>query len=448
MTIRNSDPNDPEQSFDIELTKPQYRLVTTNKRFPAFVAGFGSGKTAALIERAILLKFKYPTLNVGYYLPTFGLVRKIAFPRFTERLTAMGFKAGTDFRVIKSPDAKIVIKGYGEIIFGSMDTPELIIGYEHADALLDELDTLTPANASVIWKKIIARNRQKKPDGAKNTMAVGTTPEGFRFVYEQWKKKPPNEQYELIQASTYSNRYNLPADYIQDLLDAYPSNLIAAYIEGEFTNLTSGSVYAEYNRVLNRSNETIKRPVFNVDGSIYSQGEALHIGLDFNVTKMAAVIHVKRDGFPHAVGELVDMFDTPAAIATIKSKFPNHQIFVYPDASGGARKSINASVSDIALLEAAKFIVCNNESNPAVKDRINAMNGLICAGPLKVRRYKVNDTLCPVYAEALEKQAYDKNGEPDKSSGFDHIVDAGGYFVCYCFPIVGRGMSLATVKGN
>jgi hypothetical protein len=67
--IRNSDPSDPEQSFDIELTAPQYQLVTTKKRFPAFVAGFGSGKTAALIERCIYYKFRYPTLNVGYYLP-------------------------------------------------------------------------------------------------------------------------------------------------------------------------------------------------------------------------------------------------------------------------------------------------------------------------------------------------------------------------------------------
>jgi hypothetical protein len=76
---------------------------------------------------------------------------------------AMGLKPKRDFRVIKSPDAKIEIVGCGEIIFGSMDTPELIIGYEHADAFLDELDTLTPLAASQIWKKILAaigkRNR-------------------------------------------------------------------------------------------------------------------------------------------------------------------------------------------------------------------------------------------------------------------------------------------------
>jgi hypothetical protein len=202
-----------------------------------------------------------------------------------------------------------------------------------------------------------------------------------------------------------------------------------------------------YDRKLNRSNETIIGCTLNNDGTVHSLGEPLHIGLDFNVTKMAAVIFVNRNGFPHAVAELKDMFDTPAAIATIKSKWPNHQIFIYPDASGGARKSVNASSSDLKLLEQAKFIVCANPSNPAVKDRVLSMNTLICAGPNKVRRLMVNDTTCPVFAEALEKQAYDKNGEPDKTNGFDHMVDAGGYMVCYRFPIVGRGMSLGLLKG-
>jgi hypothetical protein len=54
------------------------------------------------------------------------------------------------------------------------------------------------------------------------------------------------------------------------------------------------------------------------------------------------------------------------------------------------------------------------------------------------RRYKVNPETCPHYVEALEKQAYDKNGEPDKTSGLDHCLDAGGYFISYRYPIQKR----------
>jgi len=420
--IRNSDPNNPEECLDIELTKPQFRLVTTNSQFPAMVAGFGAGKTNALMKRALYLKFKYETCNIAYYLPTYDLVRTIAFPRFQEELAAIGMFEKEHYSLVQSLTPMIKIYGAGQIIFRTMDNPGRIVGYEVADSLIDELDTLKTEDARTAWQKIIARNRQKKPDGSKNTIAVGTTPEGFKFVYEKWKQKPPSEEYELIKASTYSNARNLPDTYIDDLLADYPSALIAAYLEGEFVNLTSGTVYPTYDRILNASTEVI-RP-----------GEGLHIGMDFNVGKMAAVVFVQRDGDPHAVNEIMAVLDTPAMIAAIKRRFPNHAIYIYPDASGNSRKSNNASVSDLALLRQAGFNVFVNSTNPFVKDRVLAMNRMLNAGGK--RRLKVNADLCPSFAEGLEKQAYDKNGEPDKTSGFDHGNDAGGYFISFRFPVL------------
>jgi hypothetical protein len=54
------------------------------------------------------------------------------------------------------------------------------------------------------------------------------------------------------------------------------------------------------------------------------------------------------------------------------------------------------------------------------------------------RRLLINPDTCPTVIEGLERQAYDKNGEPDKSSGFDHLNDALGYMIHYKFGI-GRG---------
>jgi phage terminase large subunit len=218
------------------------------------VAGFGAGKTNALIHRALYLKFKYPTCNVAYYLPTYDLVRTIAFPRFEEVLgEEFGMIEGTDYKCVRSLTPMILFPDGGHIIMRTMDNPGRIVGYEVADSLIDELDTLKTEDASAVWKKIIARNRQKKPDGSKNTIAVGTTPEGFRFVYEQWKRKPPSAEYYLIKATTYSNGKNLPDGYIQDLIDTYPPAFIAAYLNGDFVNLTSGTVYGQYDRLENSS---------------------------------------------------------------------------------------------------------------------------------------------------------------------------------------------------
>jgi hypothetical protein len=208
------------------------------------------------------------------------------------------------------------------------------------------------------------------------------------------------------------------------LRETYPSNLLSAYLDGEFVNLTAGSVYAEFDRALNASSETVQA------------GETLHIGMDFNVVKGAAVVHVLRGDDPHAVDEYTGVFDTPSMIELIKRDYGKHQIMIYPDASGKSRKSQNASESDIALLKAAGFRVCVNPANPAVKDRVLSANAMIHKGGK--RRYRVNPQTCPHLVESLEKQAYDKNGEPDKSAGFDHIIDAATYMLAYRYPLTGR----------
>jgi hypothetical protein len=120
-------------------------------------------------------------------------------------------------------------------------------------------------------------------------------------------------------------------------------------------------------------------------------------------------------------------------------------IRVYPDASGGSRKSVNASTSDLALLRDAGFAVSAGSANPPVKDRVNSMNAMFCNAKGE-RRYFVNADACPNYAEALERQAWDKSGEPDKTSGYDHVNDSAGYYIVRDFSCARRGTSVSTTS--
>jgi PBSX family phage terminase large subunit len=399
--------------IDVKPTVPQYKYITCDERFPAFVAGFGAGKTEAAVLRSIFGLLSEPGVNRGFYEPTYDLIRMIAFPRFEEALERLGLP----FVMRKSPLNEVEILGFGKIIFRSMENPSRIVGYEHGDADIDELDTLKRDSAAHVFRQIMARNRQKKPSGKPNTIGVTTTPEGFRYVYEKWKKDP-KDGFVIIQAPTRSNPH-LPDGYIDSLKDSYPDNLLKAYLNGEFVNLTSGTVYSSYDRKLHRSDEK------------YIPGETVRIGCDFNVTKQAATIYVVRNGNEwHCVDELVDMYDTPDMVNKIRQKFPKSIVYIYPDASGKARKTVDASKSDIALLEQAGFKVRVNNSNPAVRDRIIAFNSALEAG-----RVKINDSTCPVVADCLEQQAYNDKGEPDKVSGNDHQNDATTYPIAYEMPI-------------
>lgn len=397
--------------LDIQLTPQQFDFTDTVKPYPLFVGGYGSGKSHAAICRLIAKKLKYQAQNVAYYLPTYDLISTIGFPRFSEMLAYMQIP-----HTLNKSDKTITI-GKGQIIFRTMDNPERIIGYEVADSCIDELDTLPTEKARNVWNKIIARNRQKKRDGSPNTIGVATTPEGFRFVHEMWVKNP-KEGYQVIRASTESNSRNLPAGYIDSLKAIYPEQLLSAYLEGHFVNLTSGTVYRDFDRYRCNSAETIK------------EKEPLFIGQDFNVGEMASVVFVQRPDGHHAVSELVGVYDTPELVRVLKERYEGHKLFLYPDASGGSRKTVDASLSDITLLQQAGFSIRANKSNPAVKDRINSVNIAFSKSLMWV-----NSTNCPHVAASLEQQAYGKNGEPDKASGHDHLNDAFGYVAAQEYPV-------------
>ncbi|WP_258869491.1 terminase large subunit [Aquitalea aquatica] len=412
------------------LNVPQSQFLALPHKFRGYVAGFGSGKTWVGCGGLMQHFWEFPRINAGYFAPTYPQIRDIFYPTIEE----VAFDWGLTVKINESNKEVHVFEGRksrGTIICRSMEKPETIIGFKIGKALCDELDVMKTEKAKHAWRKIIARMRYKV-DGLKNGVDVTTTPEGFKFVYEQFVKmvaeKPELKAlYGLIQASTYDNELNLPADYIPSLLASYPPQLIKAYLNGLFCNLVSGTVYVCFDRKLNHTDEEI-RP-----------GDALHIGMDFNVLKMAAVVYVIRDGFPHAVAELTDVRDTPDMARLISERFKakGHAITIYPDASGQNTSSKSASESDISILKQAGFTIHVTGANPAVKDRVLATNAMLLNGD-GVRRMKVNTRNCPKFTEGLEQQAYDKNGEPDKKSGVDHVNDAGTYPIVRLWPIVKR----------
>ena len=413
------------------LLIPQAKFITLDKKFRAFVAGYGSGKTWAGCGTLCSHAYDFPGVPQGYFAPTYPMIRDIFYPTIEEVAEDWGLSASikTTSKEVALLEGKTV---RSRIICRSMDSPGTIIGFKIGHAQVDEIDTLPLEKATAAWRKIIARLRYKR-DGVRNGADVTTTPEGFQFVYNTFVKQVglhPHlaDLYGIVHASTYDNEANLPPDYIDSLYASYPANLVDAYINGKFVNLTSGSVYPNFDRKKNHADVAIKK------------GETLHIGLDFNVLNMAAEVTVTREGKPFVVEELTRVRDTPTMARMLKDRYQNgrgdpHAVVIYPDASGGNTSSKNASESDLTILSQAGFTMRLNPANPAVKDRVNALNAQIMNGKGE-RRLMVNTHACPVLTESLEQQTYDKNGEPDKTTGHDHPNDALGYRIIQDWPIV------------
>jgi hypothetical protein len=390
----------------------QQQFIKSKYLHTGIVGGYQSGKSTAAAIKAITHLLRFPTVPIAYYLPTYRLFDDMLVPKLHSLLTEINIPYSHHKQTSK------IITPYGEIWMRSMDNPDSIVSYSVGYSIVDEVDVVHPNIREDAMKRIASRNSFQK--GAANQIDYVSTPEGFAYMYNFFEKNH-NENKFLLRLKTNDNADNLADGYIQGLREQYTEEQLKAYLNGEFVNLTSGTVYYKFNRRIN-----------HVD-KIAGKNDTIYVGMDFNIGNMSAVIHIIQDK-PYAVDELTKVFDTEQMCNVLKERYPTNHIIIYPDASGAQRNTATTR-TDISILKQAGFSVRSKPANPPVMDRIKNMNRMFCNGRGEIG-YMVNTHKCPEYTEALEKMAYDKNGVPDKSSGFDHITDAGGYFVYYEYPLM------------
>lgn len=385
----------------IKVLKHQADFIKSDVRHTGIVGGYRSGKSQAGVYKTLAKKQAMPGIDVAYYLPTYRLIRDMAFEKFEDLLTSQNIP----YTINKS--SSDILTEWGKIILRSMENPESIIAYEVGYSLVDECDLIGLNKMIEVNKRILSRNSVKS-DLTNNATDYVSTPEGFNFMYNFFAKDLNNPNKKLIKASTIDNPF-ISEDYIKSLEDSYSEKELMAYLDGDFVNLSSGNVYYVFDREIHHSPREIK------------EHDVLHIGMDFNITNMSAVVRVLDGNVSTAVEEITGAYDTAEMIRIIKERFSNHRIVIYPDASSNARNT--AGVSDMQLLKEARFVVRSNNSNPRVRDRVSVVNNSF----EKMFSF-VNTHKCPSLTEAYEQLGY-KNGEPDKTTGFDHITDADGYVV-------------------
>ena len=399
---------------EIKLLNHQYEvLADTTTKILGLVGGYGNGKTYTACRKAIQLSF----LNAGCVgiltEPTYPMLRDILIPEMKTALEEWGIKY--KFNASNSIFLLDINGQETKLICMSMENVERLVGINAAFIICDEFDTSKEEIAYKAYNKLLGRLRA----GKVRQFVITTTPEGFRATYRIFIKEASNEK-RLIKARTTDNKY-LPLDFIETLKSQYPDNLLDAYLNGEFVNLSSGTIYSYFNRDTHNSNED------------YQDKETIYVSQDFNYLGCISIVYVKRNGFDVAIDEIISN-DTKSIIENIKYRYPNSYVCIYPDASGNAHKT-SSNTTDIEMLRQAGFSVFANSRNPSVRDRINITNNLFDKQKVKVNVYK-----CPKFTEALEQHSYDeKTGEPCKYSGgatVDDFTDGGTYYLAYEYPIV------------
>jgi hypothetical protein len=177
----------------------------------------------------------------------------------------------------------------------------------------------------------------------------------------------------------------------------------------------------------------------NVRPCPYDPDLPLHVGIDFNVNPMSATVWQHRamtaccPDHDQQIGEVVlPSSNTDEICDELQRRFGRHggvdHITLYPDPAGAQRRSSAQGRTDIGILRARGFRVLAMSSHPLVRDRHNLTNARFCSAD-GVRRAFV-DPGCVKSIEAYERLVYrEGTNEPDKTGGYDHLVDGTGYMM-------------------
>jgi hypothetical protein len=383
----------------------------TSTQIIGISAGYGAGKTRSLCAKAVHLAAANQGFIGAVMEPTGPLIRDIWQNDFDDFLDA--YDIPYTFRASPLPEYMLHLPGGDtKILCRSFENYGRIIGLNLAWVLADEIDTVAPSIANKAFPKILGRLRA----GNVRQFGAASTPEGFRWMWNTFGSDDAQQRADrkLIKMRTADNPH-LPPDFIERLQANYDPQLLRAYLDGEFVNLTTGQVYDRFDRA--------KHVVTTLPDITR---EPLRIGVDFNVGNMSAVITVRLGNSLTVIDEISGAHDTDALAQEIKRRYPEHRIYVYPDASGGNR-STNAAQTDIQILESYGMSNQSPRSNPAVRDRVAAVQALLENGKGEVR-LKLSET-CKRSIECLELQSWTEKGEPDKDAGYDHMNDALGYVI-------------------
>ena len=386
----------------INLTKPQYQVSSSNKRFRVLVSGRRFGKTYLCITEMMKFATKV-NKNIWYVAPTFKMAREIVWLKLKQMLS--------DFNWIDSineTNLSIKIKKTGSIIsLKGCENYDSLRGVGLDFLILDEFADIDEK----AWTEVL---RASVADTQGDVLMCGS-PKGFgNWSYRMYEKGKRESQWDSFQFTTLQGGM-VPLEEIEQAKQDVDIRTFRQEFEGTFENY-AGAVYYNFHAVDN----VIEK---NIDWQ-----KPLHIGLDFNVDPMSAcVAQIERDKI-HFVDEIVIYSsNTDEMVQEIRDRYGTKtRIFVYPDPACRQRKTSAGGRTDLTILQNAGFSVkCKLKHSP-IRDRVNAVNSRLKSADGK--RYIFISPSCKIMIKGLQRQIYKENTNiPDKEEGYDHMNDAIGY---------------------
>ena len=389
------------------LSPGQLEVTKNTSRFRVVCAGRRWGKTHLAIRE--LAKFaRYPDSLVYYISPSYRMSKQIAWRKLSKKLKQINWvtKANeSELTLYLVNGSRIELKG--------ADNYDSLRGVGLNFVVFDETADIDPET----WFEVI---RPSLSDQQGHALFIGT-PKGhnwFKDLYDLTQLYP--EHWASYQFTTLSGG-RVPQEEIEAARRDLDARTFSQEYLATFENF-QGRVAYMFDR--NKHLRRLEKPNTKI----------IHVGMDFNVHPMSAVVLVEQEGILYAIDEIrIPNSNTTELVLELKNRYPRSEIRAYPDPSGASRKSSSGGQTDHIILRNNHIKVHTYASHKPVKDRIAALNSRLLSESGLIRLFI--DPKLKYTIESLERYSYKEDTQiPDKGH-YDHMFDALSYCVEYMYPI-------------
>lgn len=399
------------------LSRAQQTIADDHRRFKVACCGRRFGKTTLAI-REICKIAREPNSEVYYVSPSYRMSKTIVFKKLKAKLMDLRW-----VKKINETELTFILKNGSTISLKGADNYDSLRGVGLDGLIMDEAADID----AEAWYEVL---RPALSDRQGRALFLGT-PKGFNWfkdIFDLSIQFP--EEWASFQFTTIDGG-NVPESEIESAKRDLDARTFAQEYLGTFQNY-AGRIYYAFESLHNVQRVKLTDPT----GPFRDiKTQTLHIGVDFNVSPLCAVIAIRSGDNLYVIDE-IQMYssNTHELADEIRARYPTQNIVCYPDPAGAARKTSAGGLTDHTILRNAGFTVKSPHRHTPVKDRINAVNSRLCDA--SGVRHLFFDPSVKNIIQGLERHVY-KEGtvQPDKDSGYDHMTDSLGYMVDFLFPI-------------
>lgn len=390
------------------LSRAQNLIAIDQHRFRVVVAGRRFGKTHLAI-RELCYHARLPEQIVWYIAPSYKMARQIVWKKLKNRLNDLNWITKTN-----ETELSITLKNGSVIALKGADNYDSLRGVGLNFIVMDEFADIAP-------EAFFETLRPTLSDTAGKALFIGT-PKGIgNWSYELYQMALDHDNWSSHSYTTIEGG-NVPLEE----LEAAQKDLDIRTFRQEYMatfETFSGRIYYSFDRANNVNT------LDTVDTQI------LYTGWDFNIDPMSVTVAVRQGDSLYVIDEIrMYSSNTQEAVDELVSRYPKSRIWAFPDPASRQRKTSAGGTTDLTILQNAGFVVKCPHVHTPVRDRINAVNSRLCDSN-NTRRLFISPK-CRHTIEGLERHTYKEgSSQPDKDSGYDHMMDSLGYMVDYMFPV-------------